>query len=333
MLVAIDNLPFKDEVPLVELPHEKLWSENYCFFGHDYQSNVGLYLHIGRWAQDPTIWREQVYIYLPDGTSLSYRSLGRGDCSEGPVGALLRMKCREPGKRWEVEYEGPTIHTDPRMLLSGPLRESILQKMDLRIRFEGLGPPMMYHIADNTTIGRWHYEQEIALDGIVHFGGREYPIRGYGWRDHTRGPRYLTRLRGHVNTSGRLPDGTFFSCFVLWEEHDGVERQVVSEGRLIKDSKFTAAEVVEFSRLTSLDQYDDDIKLTLQSADRRIALIGRPLNLVVISCNETFEFIYGTGPELAPLTTFNQPVRYMWGEEVVGGHSERSIWLKPPQST
>ncbi|MET0657396.1 MAG: hypothetical protein ABW110_04465, partial [Steroidobacteraceae bacterium] len=43
-------------------------------------------------------------------------------------------------------------------------------------------PPLMYHIPDNSTIGRWHYEQEIALDGSVQFRGREHPIKGHGWR-------------------------------------------------------------------------------------------------------------------------------------------------------
>ena len=328
MLIPIDNLALSDELPLGEIPAEQHWSENYCFFGHDHESNVGLYLHIGRWAQDPSIWREQVYIYLPDGTSLSYRSLGRGDSGRGPAGALLRLTCKKPGELWQADYEGPTIHTNPHMLLSGPLRESILENMALHIDFKGLGPPMMYKIADNSTIGRWHYEQEIALDGTVRFAGREHRIRGHGWRDHTRGPRHLSKLRGHVNTSGRLPDGTFFSCFVLWEERDGVDQKVVSEGRLIKDSKFTSAEVVEYSRLTSLGQYADDIRLTLATPQRRIELVGTPLNLVVISCSATFEFIYGVGPQIAPLTTFNQPVRYRWGDEVVGGHSERSIWLK-----
>jgi hypothetical protein len=71
MLVPIDNLGWGDEVPLRDIPNEKHWSEDYCFFGHDIKSNVGLYLHLGRWAQDLGIWRKQVYIYLPDGTSLS----------------------------------------------------------------------------------------------------------------------------------------------------------------------------------------------------------------------------------------------------------------------
>ncbi|MET0988432.1 MAG: hypothetical protein ABW034_23785 [Steroidobacteraceae bacterium] len=153
-----------------------------CFFGHDYESNCGLYVHIGRWAQDPTIWREQVYVYLPDGTSLSHRSLGQGDCGAGPSGALLRLKCLVPGQRWECVYAGPTIHTHPSMLLDGPLRETILEKMELRIAFSALRPPLMYHIPDNSTIGRWHYEQEIALDGSVQFRGREHPIKGHGWR-------------------------------------------------------------------------------------------------------------------------------------------------------
>ncbi|MET0657395.1 MAG: hypothetical protein ABW110_04460 [Steroidobacteraceae bacterium] len=132
-----------------------------------------------------------------------------------------------------------------------------------------------------------------------------------------------------MNTCGRLPDGTFFSCFVLWEEHNGVERQLIAEGRLIKGGEFTPAEVLGVTRLDSLDQWQDDIKLTLLAQDRRIELVGRPLNLVVISCNDRFEFVYGTAPKIAPLTTFIQPVRYMLDDQVVGGHSERSIWMAP----
>ena len=61
-----------------------------------------------------------------------------------------------------MDYQGPAIATTPAAMLKGPIPDAVPQKLVARIAFDRLGPPMMYEIVDNSTIGRWHYEQEIA---------------------------------------------------------------------------------------------------------------------------------------------------------------------------
>ena len=326
MLVPVE-LTLDQEVPVTAIPPEAHWSENYCFLGYDYVANIGVYLHIGRWAHEQTIWREQIYVWLPDGSSLSQRALGRGDCSRGPQGALLQFHCEQPGRHWTLDYTGPAIATSAEVMLAGPVPDAVPQKLIAHIDFTALGPPMMYEIVDNSTIGRWHYEQEMALNGSISVNGITHQLHGHGWRDHTRGPRYLPKLRGHVNTNGRFADGTFFSCFVLWEERDGEERCIVSEARFIREGRFIPATVIDCKRLATPADCHQEVRLTLEAEGRRYEFAGLPLNLVVISNSARFDFIYGISAQTAPLASFLQPIRYRCGDAIVEGHCERSIWL------
>jgi hypothetical protein len=331
MLVAKDAIPLADELPITVIPREKYWTENYCYIGYDFETQVGLYLHIGRWLQDPTIWRECVYVYLPDGTTLNYRSLGKGDCSKGPQGALVKYECKEPGKLWETTFRGPTNHfTREDILSGGPQPERILEYMQMQVEFKAAGPIIQYEISDNSSIGRWHYEQELNVDAQITFKGRTYVMRGgQGWRDHTRGPRWLGNVLGHINFQGRLPDGRSFAAFQVWERRNDREVQIVDEARIIDRGKFTLAKIVSASRLLDVEQLSHPIQLTLQTDDERIELIGEPLNLMIYSNSPTFEILYGHAPALAPFVCFNQPVRWRRGADLFGGSAERTKWFGP----
>jgi hypothetical protein len=56
------------QVPVVETPWQGTfpdlpnWSENYCLAAFDPGCGVGLWLHMGRWRKDLTMWREIVTI-------------------------------------------------------------------------------------------------------------------------------------------------------------------------------------------------------------------------------------------------------------------------------
>ncbi|MET0986452.1 MAG: hypothetical protein ABW034_13700 [Steroidobacteraceae bacterium] len=331
MLVATNSISLADELPLEHIPPEKRWSENYCFIGYDFVTRVGLYLHIGRWLQDPTIWREQLYVYLPDGTTLNYRSLGRGDSAKGPHGALVSYDCQEPGHLWRVTFKGPTNHlTRAQVLEAHGLREQPMEIMEMDAIFKGAGPIIRYDVMDNVTFGRWHYEQEMSIDARFKFRGQTYEMKAaQGWRDHTRGPRHLADVRGHINFQGRLPDGRFFCAFQVWEERNAREVQIVNDARLVNGSDFIEAEILEATRLRSVSALDNDIKLTLKVGKEHIELVGRPLNLMCYSCTPTFEILYGFAPEAAPFVCFNQPVQFRFGNQVIGGSIERTMWFGP----
>ena len=331
MLVATETISLEDELPARELSSERYWTENYCYIAYDHESRVGLYLHIGRWLQDPSIWRECVYVYLPDGTTLNYRSLGRGDCSNGPAGALVRYDCREPGQLWVVNFTGPTNHFTKQDILGGEAqRERVLEYMQMEVTFRATGPIMHYRIDDNRSIGRWHYEQELAVDATIAHKGKTYRMSaGQGWRDHTRGPRWLGNVLGHFNIQARLPDGRSVSAFQVWEQREGKEVRIVDEARVVKDGKFVDAKIVYGSRLHGIENIDDDILLTLDTADERIELVGQPLNLMIYSNTPTFEILYGFAPKSAPYVCFNQPTQFHYRDTIVGGSTERTKWFGP----
>ena len=235
----------------------------------------------------------------------------------------------QPGKLWTTAFEGPCNHFTREDILEGEgQRERILDYMQLDATFNAAGPIIRYKIEENSSIGRWHYEQELAVDAVIRYKGVDYQMHaGQGWRDHTRGPRWLGNVLGHINFQGRLPDGRSFSAFQVWEWRDGKEVQIVNEARLVKGNDFTAATIVAASRLESTQQLSDEIKLTLEADGERIELVGEPLNLLIYSNTPTFEIVYGFAPKIAPFVCFNQPTRFRYCDTIIGGSAERTKWF------
>ena len=55
MLVATHTISLAGELPVTQIPAKKHWTENYCFIGYDFTTNVGISLHIGRWLRRRTL--------------------------------------------------------------------------------------------------------------------------------------------------------------------------------------------------------------------------------------------------------------------------------------
>ena len=209
-----------DDYPIAEIPDTPNWAENFCLAGYDPGSGIDVYLHIGRWRKDRRLWRELVAIRLPDNTVIAHRAIGNGRAGDrSPGGPNMGVRILEPGRHFEWDFLGgarrvPADYLRDNILDDGPLSRvqftfdyvADLPAWDLGTAGEG-----------SAMVGHGHVEQigraraEISVDGeLFHFDSAVN-------RDHSRGPRVLGKLYGHLWMQGILSDGTCFHCYEAQE--------------------------------------------------------------------------------------------------------------------
>jgi hypothetical protein len=311
------------EAPLRSLEGLANATENYAWCGYDAEQNVGFFSHLGRWSWDRELWREQLYIYLPDRTVLAYRGFGRGDCSTGPAAGIQQQRCLEPGKRWSLRHHGPIMHLDPHQLVQGPAQEPFIQRVEFDIEFHGDLAPFFYPQSDNTIWGAWHYEQVGSMSGVIKFEDNTYNVNGFAFRDHTRGPRNLSHFCGSNWIQGLLPGGTGFAVFQTWQNDSNVITTGLSELTLTTADSVEEAKLLHAPGMDSMDDLTAPIKIAFESSHGRVDIIGEPLNTMIFSPSSRHEILLGAARGKAPLVVAEQPVLLRIGDQISVGHSER----------
>ena len=104
-----------------------------------------------------------------------------------------------------------------------------------------------------------HYEQLVRATGSVTLDTGSVPFAGYGWRDHSRGPRHTTTLDGwggHVILGCVYPDSGRAWGLSRYYAGDGLI--TLEGGYVFADGKFEHARVVTAPRLRAL-RYDGEV--------------------------------------------------------------------------
>lgn len=323
-----------DELPVAQIPPTPRWVENFCWHGYDLQSRVGAFVHLGRWPEDPDIWREQVFIFWPDGSVGVFRNYGRGHSLNGPAGSMLKAECLETGQRWRLRFHGPVWRADSSELLRGVLTDRFPQQATLDLTFEATTPILMYPHTEGESWGSSHYEQVGAVTGAISVNGEELLLeRSFAYRDHSRGPRDLSRHTGSSWIQGLLPDGSSFSIFGIWQERDGEEYQALDEGTLITSEGPQTLDLVE-----SAPRLRPDLQGATDSFDIAIKVNGEPKTLraniaatMPFALSPTFDWVYGARP--GAIVGLEQPIELVLDGQRLDGYCERTIRLVSPQTS
>lgn len=323
-------LDMASEVPLRSLEGLGDASENYAWFGYDVAKEIGFFAHLGRWSLDRELWREQLYVYLPDRTVLAYRGFGRQSQDDGPAAAIQRHRCLAPGKRWTIQHHGPVWHLDARELVRGPAAEPVVERLVLDVEFTGDFVPFMYPESDNTSWGQWHYEQAGSITGSIRFGDLDERFAGFAYRDHTRGPRNLTNFRGSNWVQGLLPDGTAFALFQTWHDNGGGRVSVgLNELTLTTSDTVESAVLIDHPGYESLDDLTAAVPIAFDCSRGRVTVTGEPLNMMIFSATSRHEILFGAARGNAPLVVAEQPLRLDVDGQPGVAHCERSRLMTP----
>jgi len=267
--------PEREQIRATE-PEEPFWSENMLFALYDPTADIGLWLHLGTVPNDWSMWQEMNYAFLPGEEGvMSMWSYHRTDPERRPGGAGMEFRCVEPFRRWHLTFDGFGMRTSNQEMQAGLARVGDNRRFVVDLDIEFVTPAWDMHTAANADSGHgsmreqgWakdHYEQLYRARGTVVVGADPVAFDGYGWRDHSQGPRgggTGAPWGGHVIT------GTLYDSGKGW----GLSRYWTPDGAISLEGGWVAgpdgvlhhAEVVEAPRLPELIMSGEQLPVALR---------------------------------------------------------------------
>jgi hypothetical protein len=270
------GLPAEREGIRREEPDVEFWSENMLFAIYDPSNDIGLWLHLGTVPNDWTMWQEMNYAYLPgDEGVLSMWSYHRTVPDRRPGGAGMEFRCLDPFLRWHVVFDGYGLHTSNEAMQAGLSPVGVNRRFVVNLEIESVTPAWDAHTATTVATGRgsmhdqgWakeHYEQLYRARGTVNFGGDDIDFDGYGWRDHSQGPR---GGGGGAPWGGHVITGTLYDSGRGW----GLSRYWTPNGDISLEGGWVAgtdgvlhhAEITEAPRMRELVMSGEELPIGLR---------------------------------------------------------------------
>lgn len=221
--------------------------------------------------------------FLPDGRTAFHFQRAPIDNNDAFAAGGVRFDVVEPMKRMKVRFVG-----DVRMLadateLEDPKRvftESPLEHLELELDYEDL--VTMYGVdsisggAATSTLSTGHYQGPAKARGTVKLGDRSEEISGFGFRDHSWGPRQWNAPKYWRWLTGVVDEGTFFEGF-RWRIGD---EQPPDFGVVSIDGKLSFVDRVDYSTTYGpAPYYPETVRITLHTTDGPVEVIGKQLHV------------------------------------------------------
>jgi hypothetical protein len=277
--MAVDmssGLPDERDFIVAECPDIPMWSENLLFALWDPAADIAMWLHLGTVAGKWTMWEDRVLVMLPghDG-ALSLRGYHHTAPERRPAGPGLEFRQREPWKQWHVTFDGFGLHTPEDEMLAGVSRDGPTQPFAVDLDIECVTPAWDARTASLLASGsgdmdqqEWaseHYEQLVRATGTVTLATGDVPFAGYGWRDHSRGPRQSSTMLGgwggHVILGCVYPESGRAWGFSRYYTADGLI--TLEGGYAFVDGTFEHVGVVTAPRLLDLTYHGEVLPVAL----------------------------------------------------------------------
>jgi len=141
-------------------------------------------------------------------------------------------------------------------------------------------------ITENAENGfaRGHYEQHIAGHGVIRVGDEEWPVDGFGLRDHSWGPRYWQSPWWYRWCTANFGADFGFMLSVIAAK-DGTRRL---GGTILEDGGYTHVSDVKLqTEWTGTDSYHRRIRAWAKSGDREYEIEGDVMSLIPLRNRRT----------------------------------------------
>lgn len=195
-------------VPADEFPHppapERNFNESVYMNAFDHAQRMGGWMRLGNRVNEGYA-ELSVCLYLPDGRIACQFQRPEIGHNEAFDAGGLSVEVLEPFRRLTMRFRGEVMVLDDPQLLRDPKRLfATAPRADCEVLWQHRGiSPMHGGIpADpeqETLYGRdfslGHFNQHTAVTGSIRIGGDTWRVDGYGWRDHSWGPRYWQNIR------------------------------------------------------------------------------------------------------------------------------------------
>ncbi|MET0658330.1 MAG: hypothetical protein ABW110_09280 [Steroidobacteraceae bacterium] len=246
-----DNLPEQD-LPFTPPRGIKGWTEHYAFFAYDADAAHGVFIHIGRVPDDPTIWRGTIQIFLPGADMLVAKYFGRDGDQHSAGAGPLRVRCEQPFRRFVAEFDGMVQRTTRQAITAEVVKDTVSEWVKLRVVFDAAAPIHGKQAEKkNRADGSFHTEQIGRITGEMTVAGNKIALSGTGVRDHSSGVREYGKVISHQWIHGLFPSGLAFSV-LMYRTTTNPEARAVNIFRG-DGSPLEYVELVEHSDYPDLD--------------------------------------------------------------------------------
>jgi hypothetical protein len=262
-------------LPGDEFPHtpgaERHFNESVYTNAFDHASGLGGWLRIGNRANEGHA-ELAVCLYLPDGRIACQFQRPTIAGNERFAAAGLVYEVVEPLAAVTMRYRGELMLVSDRGLFREPARlfeEAPRVECDLEWCHRGCSPihgGLPVGADQQTMFGRdfslGHFNQHTTVDGHLRLGDETRAFDGYGWRDHSWGPRLWQNIlfdRGFYASFG--PDRGITLLKIA--NRDGVVRRT---GVLFVDGAYE--EILDLDVITTWDAARDPLAVTLCARSR-----------------------------------------------------------------
>jgi hypothetical protein len=175
------------------------WSENINFCCPTGEDGLGIYAHMSRMHDDPTIWESVMAIYLPDGQLLVDRSFGRSRAANESSSGQLTFTVDEPLHRWSMRFDGMARRITRAEAAAGTVTDGSVELAQVQLSWESASPVWsLAHAMGDQPWGKLHLEQAVRVTGQVRTRDRVIGVDHVAFRDHTAGQRDYGPLDGEA---------------------------------------------------------------------------------------------------------------------------------------
>lgn len=277
--------------PSDELPHEpdaaESFNESVYANAFDSVERVGGWMRLGNRVNEGYA-ELSVCIYLPDGRVACQFQRPPIETNDAFDAGGLRYEVGAPFERVSMAYDGELLVLDDPAAMRDPaaaFASAPRARGAVRWELEAVSPP---HGGEPTTpeaegrtlygvdFSRGHFNQHVAASGSIEVGDQSWAIDGFGWRDHSWGPRYWQRIWAYRLFLGNCGRDRGFMLLRNMQQEGGSKRL----GVLLVDGAYE--EVLDLDVVTRWSDDDDPRGATLavRTARRSAVIEARVIALV-----------------------------------------------------
>lgn len=254
--------------------------------GFDPRTRTGAWMRLGNRVNEGYA-ELSVVIYLPDGRVACQFQRPEISSNDAFDAGGLRYTALEPFTHVRMAYDGevlllddPEQLRDPQAMFASAPRAAATIDFDITgvspvHGGEPTGPEHEHRMYYGPEFSRGHFNQHTRAKGTITVGDEAFAIDGFGWRDHSWGPRYwqvIWAYRLFIATLGE--DRALMLLKNMYP--DGTARRL---GVLLIDGEYE--EVTDLELQTTWSDAQDPVAVTLgvRTAQRTAVISGRVMTM------------------------------------------------------
>lgn len=260
------------------------FNESVYVNGWDQQRKFGVWMRLGNRVNEGFA-EVSVCVYLPDGRLACQFQRPSIDNNNAHSAGGLQYQVLKPFNSVAMGYSGELMVLDDLELLRDPkkmFKTAPRVTANIELTLTGVSPmhggePTAAN--EDTMYGRdfslGHFNQHTHTTGTIQLGDTTLTLDGYGWRDHSWGPRYWTNIYFYRLFIANFGADRGFMLLKRTDRQNVVHRQ----GVLLYDGHYE--EITDLDVITQWSPSKDPtaIQLGVRTAQRSVIIEGKVLTL------------------------------------------------------